>query len=263
MNHSAGAAYGYIWLNRVFVKRGSHFRLWKTSDIRLSKFEAVVMAVIALALMAVSVPIVMLLMKWSFIAESIWLWPILLINLVLAWMIGRRVAKASPYSRFTGENIFDWMTVTSDKRNTLLGRVVGHRVAVNEVTSWVNGKPQSVEAIEWIGSSRAPQAPPHTAGMSDDALVTVTLRPRTDQTNWIQEVRDARRAEFMNSLTPQPVAPRRQKDSTLSAPSADPSLSDASTFGAQDDDAPRPKRSLMTKMSPRGGRDNNARQAGF
>jgi hypothetical protein len=198
MNHNQqGAAYGYIWLNRIFVKRGSGFRLWKSSDIRLSQFEAAVIIALAIVLMAVSVPIISLVMRWDFISSNINLWPFIFINLFIAWMAGRSLAKASPYSRFTGENIFDWLVVTSDKRNTILGRVVGHRVAVNEVTSWVNGKAQPVEAIEWLGSARAPSAPPRRADMDDNDLSPVTLIPLVESTDWIDQVRSKRREETL------------------------------------------------------------------
>lgn len=198
MGNERAGAYGYVWLNRIFIKRGSSFRLWKTSDIRLSRFEAVVIILLALILMGISVPIIFFMMKWSFISDHINLWPFIFVNLIIAWMLGRSVAKASPYSRHTGENIFQWLVVTSDKRNTLIGRVVGHRVATNEVHSWVDGKgfPRAVEAIEWIGSARAPSAPPRTADMDEYDLVPVHLLPRTEPTNWVEQVRAARRSRY-------------------------------------------------------------------
>ena len=205
MDHNMGAAYGYVWLNRIFVKRGSYFRLWKTSDIRLSRFEVVVMVVLALVFMGISVPIISFLMRWDAISNVINLWPFIFLNLGVAWMMGRRLAKASPYSRLTGENIFDWLVVTTDKRDTLLGKIVGHKVAVTEVTSWVSGKPQSVEAVEWIGSARAPRAPRRKADSMPTDLVSIALRPRVAPTNWVAETRRARRERFAE-LHPAPAS---------------------------------------------------------
>ncbi len=226
MSRDTGAAYGYIWLNRVFVKRGSSFRLWKTSDIRLSQFEVLVILVLLLVLMGITVPIIALIMSWSAFANVINLWPLLLGNILAAWFFGRRLAKASPYSRFTGENIFDWFVVASDKRDTVLGRIFGHRVAVVEVTSWVNGKPQKVEAVEWIGSARAPDAPPRTGDMSETDTVPLYLVPRSEPTPWVAQTR-ARRARGARAEQLSPSGPMQEfPDPDMYVSSSAPAPSD-------------------------------------
>lgn len=196
MSNNQGAAYGYIWLNRIFVKRGGHIRLFKTSDIRLSRFEIIVIAVLTLLFMAVSVPIVFALMRIEFIGNTLDLyWAVIPINLFLGWKAGRALAKASPYSRFTGENIFDWFVVSADKRNTLFGKFIGHKVAVNEGVTWISGKPQPVEVMEWLGSARAPEAPPRTADMTDENhLVPLTLVPRVEPGDWVAQKRAREKA---------------------------------------------------------------------
>jgi len=198
---SNAAAYGYIWLNRIFVKRGDHFRLWKTSDIRLSRFDAFVILLTMLLFMLLSVPVIALLMRWSVVADNVNLWPLIFLALAGGWWVGRMLAKMSPYSRYTGENIIDWAMVAADRRDVLLARLGGHRFAVTEVISWVNGKPQPVEAVEWIGSARAPDAPPRTAEMSDDDLIDVYLVPLVEPTDWVAEVRQAERERVLMGAT--------------------------------------------------------------
>ncbi|HZL80727.1 MAG TPA: hypothetical protein VFC06_02120 [Demequina sp.] len=188
MNPMQGAELGYVWLNRVFVKKATFSRIGST-DIRLSRFDVIVISVLTLVFLALSIPIIYGLMKIPGLDSRVNLWPLSLLSLVAAWVAGRRLAKASPFSRFTGENIFDWAVVTADKSDTVLGRIVGHRVATNEVTTWISGQPRPVVAVEWIGSARAPDAPPRTADSEDDDLVDVTLRPYVESTDWVRESR--------------------------------------------------------------------------
>lgn len=195
MSSELGAGTGYIWLNRIFVKRHSRSRLWRNSDIRLSQFEIWVIATLVLVQLAIGLPLTALLMRVDFIANTVNLWPVVgILSPIVGWIGGRRLAKASPYARFTGENIFDWLIVTSDRSSSVLGRLVGRRVATNEMVSWIDGRPKTVEVIEWLGSARAPYAPRATAD-EGDTLRTLTLRPQVETDDWVAQVRARRRAD--------------------------------------------------------------------
>lgn len=185
---------GYVWLNRVFVKRERRFRPFgRGTDLRMSHFEVFVIGVMLLALGVVSLPVTAFLMRVDFISHFVNLWwfnvPVVF---VISWFGGRRLAKASPYARFTGENIFDWLTVTADRKDSFLGRVVGKRVAVSQAESWISGRPQVVEVVEWLGSARVPYAPARRFAERGRATNDLWLEPRVEVSDWADAARRAR-----------------------------------------------------------------------
>lgn len=193
MDAQNGYELGYIWLNRIFVKRGAHFRLWKTSDIRLSSFEVIVMCLLTLVTIGVMIPIVTLLMRIPAIENTFNLWLMLSLAPAIGWVAGRRLAKASPYSRYTGENIFEWLSVVSDRKHSLLARIVGRTVTTNTVETWIDGKPRAIEAVEWIGSARAPQMVTQTERSTAHERHELRLQPQVEPTAWVEQARRMRR----------------------------------------------------------------------
>lgn len=183
-------AYGCISLNGAFVVRNKRLRIFKKRALRLSVPEMIwiilstifFVGVLALAVMVLSlIPILQNLVSYL----------MLVLAPFLGWFTGRRIARASPYRRFSGEGLGEYLWVQSDKLGPILGRLVGRKFAMSEVTTAASGKLLTVECVEWIGTSRAQLMPKYLPSRRNTS-VDVILVPSTVSTDWARRLQHNR-----------------------------------------------------------------------
>ncbi len=189
-------AYGYLWLNSVFVVRQPRWRLWKRSSIRTSAVELIMVGISAFVIGAIVLGVSSVLALVPGLDQLIWPWALAVIaGPIFGWPTGRKLAKASPYRRLTGEGIGSYFAVQATNKSHLLGRIVGRTVATNTYTTWATGKRLPVLCVEWLGTARAPRAPKRPEPGSNVDRMDVYLKPRNFPTQWAGRTKDsARRA---------------------------------------------------------------------
>lgn len=184
-------AYGSLWLNDVFVVRNSRFRLWRKSTIRLSLPEMLWIGIITILSALIIFFVTTFLHALPGIGTIVSPFVFLVFAPLLGWFGGRRIARASPYRRYSGEGLGAYLMVQSDKRGTVMGRVIGRRIAVNHCVTFASGKRETVQCVEWVGTARSPLMPKyHPRG--EHEYMEVELPPRDQPVEWIQKHRGQR-----------------------------------------------------------------------
>lgn len=177
--------YGSISLNGAFVQRARPIRIWRKVSLRLSVPEMIWIILSTLAWAGVLTVAWLVLSRLPVIGDLVSFFIILPAPL-LGWPTGRRIARASPYRRFSGEGLTEYLWVQGDRAGSLLGRLLGGRpVAVSEERTRAGGRPLTVEAIEWVGTARAQRMPRNVHSRGTTA-VDVILRPSAVPTDWVR-----------------------------------------------------------------------------
>lgn len=179
---------GCISLNDVFVVRNARRRFKRTS-IRLSNSEAVWIFLsffIAFAVIYLFARVLLLIPGMGDFVSPILLAVIL--GLPTGWLLGRKIARLSPYRSVSGEGLSEYLWVMNDKKGLIFGRLIGRNVATSICRTTASGKEQYVNCVEWIGTARAPMFP-HEDQSQHNRYVEVDLQPRSKPIEWIDYVR--------------------------------------------------------------------------
>lgn len=174
------SSYQTVWLNDVFRFRDKAIRLLR-SGIRLGLFDILWMAFI----LALLLTIMFGLRHYLGLGGIILFDPIviILLSVVAAWFIGRRVAHMSPLRRTTGEGTSVWLRQKIKLGTSIVRSKTRGDVSYNVSKSWINGEQVDVSVKEWLGSAPARRAPSFS---SEDGNITafVDLRPLGEQRVW-------------------------------------------------------------------------------
>ena len=189
---------GTIWLNPAFVVRQKKTRIGKRSGLRLSPVEMVWITIMTL---------VGGVFAYFFFVPLSWIMPFLyplifafVFGPIIGWFSGRKIAAASPYRKLTGEGLSSYLMVQADSKSYLLKKLFGRTVAVNTYRTVATGRVRYLEAIEWIGTGRAPIMPKYNAEKPKRMTeIGFGLRSRpTDVMGRVRE-REAAHRQFLKS----------------------------------------------------------------
>lgn len=181
--------YGVMSLNSLFVVRDRKRRLFRKSTIRLSLAEMVWIGIVTFAIALIIVGIVTAVSGIPGIRDVVSYW-LLILAPVGGYIIGRQIARTSPYRRYSGEGLNEYLWVQRDKLSKEIGRVFGRGVSLTRVYATVDGRKIPINAVEWLGTARATVMPRpkdkfYTPSKDERRdFVYLSLEPRTVSTNW-------------------------------------------------------------------------------
>ena len=203
---SRALAYGVMSLNSLFVVRTKKRRLFRKSTIRLSIAEMVWIAISTLALGALIFAAVSSVQGIPGLRDVVSYF-LLALAPPFGFIIGRQIARTSPYRRYSGEGLGEYLWVQRDKLSKEIGRVFGRGVAITRVMATVDGRRVPINAVEWLGTARATAMPrprdkyysPSRDEKND--FVYLDLVPRSEPTNWAKryQKKRAKNWEMMSS----------------------------------------------------------------
>lgn len=176
-------AYGCISLNSAFVVRNRRMRIFKKKALRLSIPEMIWISIASLIYVGLF-SLAILILGFVPIINELVSWFMVIPAPIFGWFTGRRIARASPYRRHSGEGLGEYLWVQSDKLGPILGKIIGgHGFATSEVITMASGKSLTVESVEWIGTARA-QLMPKYYPQKRNTSMDVILVPSSIPTNW-------------------------------------------------------------------------------
>lgn len=190
---------GSMWLNRVFVPPASRpRRLWARSSVRVSIVQMVFFGIFFILYALLLLGLGSLLTNIPGLNNLVGPWLLaLIVSPPLAWVTARRVSRAAPYRRVSGEGMEAWFWVKADQVGPVMGTLVGRTIATNTYESWATGKRTEVECVEWLGTARLPRAAKRGIDVTEPSVVDT--RPRTVPDEWIRksQQRNALRAALI------------------------------------------------------------------
>ena len=194
---SRALANGVMSLNSVFVVRNRKRRIFRKSSIRLSLAEMVWIALMTLAFGLIIVGIVTAVSGIPGIRDVVSYW-LLVLAPVGGFISGRQIARTSPYRRYSGEGLNEYLWVQRDKLGKEIGRVFGRGIAITRDYATVDGRKIPINCVEWLGTARSTSMPrpqnkfytPSKDERSD--FVYLSLVPQTESTNWAKRYQQKR-----------------------------------------------------------------------
>jgi len=184
--------YGVMSLNSLFVIRNRKRRLFKKSTIRLSLAEMVWISICTFSIAALTFGLVASVSGIPGIRDVVSYW-LLLLAPIGGFLLGRQIARTSPYRRYSGEGLNEYLWVQRDKLSKEIGRVFGRGVAITRVMATVDGRKMPINAVEWLGTARASEMPRpknrYYVPSADEKrdFVYLSLEPSTVSTNWVKK----------------------------------------------------------------------------
>jgi len=194
---SRALANGVMSLNSVFVVRNRKRRLFKKSSIRLSLAEMVWIAIATLSLGLIIFGIVTAVSGIPGVRDVVSYWLEILAP-IGGFIIGRQIARTSPYRRYSGEGLNEYLWVQRDKLGKEIGRVFGRGIAITREWATVENRKIPVNCVEWLGTARATMMPRpankfYTPSQDEKAdFVYLSLVPQTESTNWAKRYQQKR-----------------------------------------------------------------------
>lgn len=187
-------ANGCVSLNSVFVVRKKQHRIFKKLSLRLSIAEIVWIGITTLALGLLIYGAVFAVSGIPGIRDVVSYW-LLILAPVGGFLIGRQIARTSPYRRYSGEGLNEYLWVQRDNLAKEIGRVFGRGVSVTRNYAMVDGRRIPVNCIEWLGTARATSMPrpknkyyvPSRQEKKD--FVYLSIKPSTVPMNWVKSYR--------------------------------------------------------------------------
>ena len=190
-------ANGVMSLNSVFVVRNKKRRLFKKSTIRLSLAEMVWIGIVTLALGLIIFAGVSAVQGIPGIRDVVSYY-IMILAPIGGFIIGRQIARTSPYRRYSGEGLNEYLWVQRDKISKEIGRVFGRGVSITRAYATVDGRKIPVNCVEWLGTARTTSMPKpnnkfYTPSVNEkEDFVYLKLVPRTESTNWVKRYQQKR-----------------------------------------------------------------------
>lgn len=182
---------GSVWLDAVFVARAPRFRIRKSS-VRLSVPDVIWIIILTLVF-GFLFYFILLPFSWLF---PDYVQPLLIAPLggiMLGWITGRKVSRASPYRSSTGEGIGSYLYVQADSKSYVLKRIFGRVVATSKYESKAGPRKQVVNCVEWLGTARAAHMPKFDANQKYDEetgpILEIEFEEQTQQTDWLKQKR--------------------------------------------------------------------------
>jgi hypothetical protein len=194
---SRALANGVMSLNSVFVVRNKKRRLFKRSTIRLSLAEMVWIAISTLGLGLIIFGVIRGVSGIPGL-RSVISYYLMILAPIGGFIIGRQIARTSPYRRYSGEGLNEYLWVQRDKIGKEVGRVFGRGVSITRSMATVDGRKIPVNCVEWLGTSRATSMPRpvnkfYSPSRNEKAdFVYLSLVPRTEATNWSKRYQQKR-----------------------------------------------------------------------
>jgi len=194
---SRALANGVMSLNSVFVVRNRKRRLFKKSTIRLSLAEIVWICISTVSLGLIIFGIVSGVSGIPGVRDIVSYWLEILAP-IGGFIIGRQIARTSPYRRYSGEGLNEYLWVQRDKLSKEIGRVFGRGVSITRDYATVDGRRIPINCVEWLGTARTtmfprPQNKFYTPSQDENAdFVYLSLVPQTKSTNWSKRYQQKR-----------------------------------------------------------------------
>ena len=201
---SRAIANGVMSLNSLFVVRSKKRRIWRKSTIRLSLAEMVWIAIVTLALGGIIFAIVTSVQGVPGIRDIVSYW-LLILAPPLGYIIGRQIARASPYRRYSGEGLGEFLWVQRDNLGKQIGRVFGRGISVTRVMATVDGRKIPINAVEWLGTSMAATMPRPKDKFYNPSrnekldFVYLDIVPQSESTNWAKRYQRKRANNWKES----------------------------------------------------------------
>jgi hypothetical protein len=194
---SRALANGVMSLNSVFVVRNKKRRLFKKSTIRLSLAEMVWIAICTLGIGLLIFGVISAVSGIPGIRDVVSYY-LMILAPIGGFILGRQIARTSPYRRYSGEGLNEYLWVQRDKLSKEIGRVFGRGVSITRDMATVDGRKIPINCVEWLGTARSTSMPrPQNKFYSPSVderndFVYLSLVPRTESTNWAKRYQQKR-----------------------------------------------------------------------